>query len=243
MSRAKESKSNIKLSPSQKQKLLDLSSSYEMAEELMKEVEAFVDEAGIPAMNEMRYAGYHLLHSIKVEECEFCDEQLTSAINHCKRACYEAAEAGVNIALAKFGEFDNSYKDVVVKDVIENWVDIQKDFHKAQDDVNVARKKGDNRSDDYEIQMESFRKLKNHCNTMDCSRSDLNAKINSEIKASRRFVITSIIAILGIVAASIWAILALIKPIDTKTDIPASVSQSMPDTKTKETPTEEKSPK
>lgn len=37
---------------------------YDTADKVMKEVRAFVDEAGIPAINELRYAGYHLLNTI-----------------------------------------------------------------------------------------------------------------------------------------------------------------------------------
>jgi len=34
---------------------------YDLADAFDKEVQSFVDEAGIPAINELRYAGYHLL--------------------------------------------------------------------------------------------------------------------------------------------------------------------------------------
>ena len=163
-------------------------------------------------MNEMRYAGYHLAHSILVEDCKFCDSQITSAINHCKRACYEASEAGIVVALLKFKEFREDYKSVVVSEVVQEWQQIQKDFEKSQKDINEGRARGDeDRSTDYQGRMQVFRLVKDHCETTDCARDDLNAKIHEDTKSGRRFVITTLIAGLAILVTLVFGLLGIQK--------------------------------
>lgn len=60
---------------------------YERADELAAEVNLFQNAASIPAHNELRNAGKHLLDALDVGEGRVADaEALTSAINHCRRA-------------------------------------------------------------------------------------------------------------------------------------------------------------
>ena len=68
---------------------------YETADVFAREVSELRSEVPIPAHNELRYAGHHLLQSIN-DEGEVADEDLfRKAKNHCERAMYEAAEAGI----------------------------------------------------------------------------------------------------------------------------------------------------
>lgn len=210
MSSQGQSNSKIELTPLQRTKIKALHELFDQADVLVKEVEDFIGEAGIPALNEMRYAGYHLAHSILLQECKFCDDQITSAINHCKRACYEASEAGIVVALLQFDEFRTEYKNVVVSDIVTDWVQIQKDFQQSQSDVNSGRARGQNdRSVDYEARMDAFRKLKAHCDTANFARDDLNAKMQERITSSRKFIITSFLAAIGIIVAGVFSYLQL----------------------------------
>ena len=206
----KQSNSNIKLTASQKEKIQNLELSFNQADSLVKEVEDFIGEAGIPALNEMRNAGYHLAHSILLDDCKFCDNQITSATNHCKRACYEASEAGIVVSLLKFREFRNDYKTLVVSEILKEWPQIQKDFEQSQKDINRVKGTAD-RSADYEARMDVFRKVKNHCETMNVARDDLNAKIQEGINSTRKFILGSLITICGIIIASVFAYLQLNK--------------------------------
>ena len=76
-----------------------LGARYAQANGLAKSVSLASREAVIPAHNELRNAGYHLLHAIDGSGCAVDDEQIDKAIAHCDRAIYDAAEAGVIITL------------------------------------------------------------------------------------------------------------------------------------------------
>ena len=75
-------------------------------------------EVAIPATNELRYAGHHLLQSINEDGMVHDEEYLRKAKSHCERAMYEAAEAGIMSALEQINDFRKDYKDIVVSEVV-----------------------------------------------------------------------------------------------------------------------------
>lgn len=230
MSVQEQSNSIIELTTIQSEKIEKLQTFFNQADALVKEVEDFIGEAGIPALNEMRYAGYHLAHSILLGDCKFCDEQITSAINHCKRACYEASEAGIVMALIKFEEFRDDYKTLVVSDVLQNWQNIQKDFRNVhQTHLEADRAKGDDdRSGDYDSRMTAFRTLRGHCENIECARDDLNVKLEEKIVESRRFIVTSLISIAAIVVAAGFSYSQLKPKFSSENSVETAISDEQP---------------
>ena len=191
--------------------LAQLYQEYCTADGLAKEVEEFRDEAGVPAFNELRYAGYHLLTAIASEESlpgvdgdVDAVDQLRSAITHARRASYEAVEAGVEAALALIEEFHQAYKSVVISEVIEEWVSIQKDCDRILRTVSKKRKAGLVREEDHESYLEQFRTLRDHYNTTKYAEDELNKKIrkqNREIMfATAGIVVAAAAAIVGVIA-------------------------------------------
>lgn len=119
---------------------------YDTADKVMKEVQAFVDEAGIPAINELRYAGYHLLNTIIPANGEgLPHEELTRAVNHCKRATYEASEMGLLTAFDKVTAFKATYEQVVVSQVVNDWQEILTKCDIYRDEITAARRTEDDR--------------------------------------------------------------------------------------------------
>lgn len=152
-------------------------------------------------MNEMRYAGHHLLAALDDTGAINNQEQLIKAHNHTKRACYEASEAGILSALAQIAEFKQTYSSVVIGDIVRNYIDILNDAENAKAVIETrnhqteANGEGENtgqmesHSHDTDIYMLSFRKLKTHCHTLSLHRDDLNkriATINEQTEKDRR---------------------------------------------------------
>ncbi len=175
---------------------------YDIADGFCRDVQAFLEEAGIPAMNELRYAGYHLLHAL-TDKSEPASAQIIKAVNHCKRAAYEAAEAGILTCLQKVSQFKEDYKGVVITTCIPNWPDMLVKCDEIKDAIANSRKKGDDRGEDHKNQMAAFDTLKGFCKTIDHSREELNKTIKGDIKAQRQFVLVTLLAVLAIVV-SIW---------------------------------------
>lgn len=191
------------------QLLIRLREEYDCADKFCKSVEEFRDEAGIPPINELRYAGFHLLNAVTLvnNNIQSQRDHLTSAINHCRRASYEAGEAGILTALAMVDLFKDDYSTVVVSDVIPEWVTILKRCDEIKDQISDARQTGDDRSNDHEVYMDAFVELKGFCKTLKYSRDEMNKKIAESQRQTRNFLWGTLIALFGIILAIVFGVL------------------------------------
>jgi hypothetical protein len=64
----------------------EVANAFSRAEEEIKKVEDLAGEVAIPAINELRYAGYHVLQALSGNSSEDQDEQFRRAKRHCERA-------------------------------------------------------------------------------------------------------------------------------------------------------------
>lgn len=191
--------------------LARLREEYDMADKVMKQVQAFVDEAGIPAINELRYAGYHLLNAvIPANEKSSPQDELIRATNHCKRATYEACEMGMLTAFDKISMFKTDYSQVVVSQIVPDWQQILTKCDQCRDEITSARQTGDDRSIDHTRFRDSFTELVNICRRLDHARDDLNKLIEAKRTEARRYAVNVFLAIVGIAVAVGFGISALL---------------------------------
>ena len=205
MNAMSESRPSTSMTNDSPHRIGELRTLYDKADQFVREVAEFEDEVAIPAINELRYAGYHLLQSIGDDGTIFKDEQFRRAISHCERAMYEAAEAGINSVLVWIDQFREDYKNIVVKDVVDDYARILAHTRKAQD--LIARGRSDQMSSSERVSryMETFRQLREYSELLEASRDDLNAKLSEQVRDKRRFIIRCLLILLGVVvgAASI----------------------------------------
>ncbi len=70
-------------------------------EKRLKKVEHLTSEVAIPAINQLRYAGQHLVRILG--DCsQTPQKELEQAENHCKRASFDACEDGLIYCLENF---------------------------------------------------------------------------------------------------------------------------------------------
>lgn len=187
-------------------------SDYERADLFCKKVQHFRDQAGIPAINEMRYAGYHLSLAHDVDGVLSNVPQINKARAHAQRAIYEAAEAGILRALREIEAFKKDYVLVSITDVVKDWLEILAFCKTARSCLGVQREVGDDRSLDHDKHFEIFTKASEYAERLEESRAELNKKMANERRLSRRFVTTVTISITAMVSsASIAFIIYLIK--------------------------------
>lgn len=184
---------------------------YEMADCFAREIAEFRAEVSIPAHNQLRYAGHHFLQAINDDIVLVDEEQPRRAKNHCERAMYEAAEAGIISALDSIRAFRQDYKDIVVSDVLGGYTEKIVLAKKAQD--LLARGRADQRSAVARVSeyMNTFRELRAAAETLEAARDDLNAKVMAQVRETRRFALRLFVTILGIVGAvvlGIWRFVA-----------------------------------
>ena len=175
---------------------------FEEAEYYLKAVESVDGEVVIPAINELRYAGFHLarLQTAKTEEER--KSQCLSAISHCRRAAYEALDAGLVFLLERVKLFQEDYRLVVVTDIVPEYPRILAKTEEVKELLAQPRGEGPDRNDDFEKRLKAFNDLKDDVRALDASRGELNKKIRKE----RR---NTIITLLGLAAGILGAVAAI----------------------------------
>ena len=176
---------------------------YNEAERFIKHVETHQSEISIPAINELRYAGHHLLNSLASDDTsKFCAE-LRKAERHCQRAMYEASESGIIYFLDIVNEFANDYKDVPIPHVIQDYSNtliLARKARKQLQEGRLNRASAEGQAGEY---MDTFRELEGKIETLQASRSELNKVKVVQVKSYRRFMITMMLALIGVIISAI----------------------------------------
>ncbi len=166
----------------------ELDRRYREADKLAKEVENFRDEAVIPALNELRNAGRHLIDCIRPDGTIKNDGQYRAALSHCDRAAYEAAEAGILTCARTVRAYRQTFSNVPISAIVPQFPQIQADVRVALRELESGRDPDVDpatRSSDY---MNHFRHLAKQCDVLEGGRDDLclaQAKIRAEEKARK----------------------------------------------------------
>lgn len=194
----------INFDPNFLPKIQKVRQEFASAERLAKRVEEFRDEAAIPAINELRYAGYHL--SIFLDQFARGDapdiEELSAAERHCMRASYEAGEAGILAALAEIDVFKQDYRMVPITDIVPLWLTMLSDSQQARDTVLAAdRENGSARSIDHQMYEAMFDKLSGYCKQLEIAREELNKKLKAARTTWRITLLAVLVALAGVLDA------------------------------------------
>ena len=178
---------------------------YTQAGESAKAVEEFRSAVVIPAHNELRYAGHHLLLSLSDDGKVSKPEELRKGIRHCERSMYDSSEAGIGHAVRIVNRFKTDYEGSVITDILPNWVDYLQTVREAQEAL-ISGRSGQEIVETIPKHMAHFEKLKNICDRLDDVRSDMNAARRRERRTFWWSAITVVITLLGslIVASAIY---------------------------------------
>ena len=93
---------------------------YAHAERLLKEVERLTGEVTIPSINELRYAGFHILQALDETGTVSDEDHVFRAKDHCERAIYDVAEAGLIFVVDTINRFQWEYRGIAIIDVVRN---------------------------------------------------------------------------------------------------------------------------
>ena len=170
---------------------------YEDADKFAREVAEFRESISIPAHNELRYAGHHLLQALDDDGTVADQEQLRRACNHCERAMYEAAEAGITSLLISIRQFKDDYKDIVISEVVSAYSDHKALAREAQQLLIRGRSKEATATATASDYMQAFRRLLEASDSLEDARDDLNAKLMDQKRKARLFIFSTTITLLG----------------------------------------------
>ncbi len=172
------------------------SSWFKKAEQAVKEVEYIHVELTMPAVNELRYAGYHISNFL---ENPAVTDELDRAIGHCKRAIYDAYEASILYHIKEFRAFNSDYSTVVVSEVIADYNEIHYKVTSILDFIRGIDK--ETKDEHYSACKQHHNELKEIIKRLGSAREELNKKIRFERKKSFISIITTVVAIFSLIVA------------------------------------------
>lgn len=150
----------------------------------------------IPAVNELRYGGYHISNYIRNPEKS---HELGRACSHCKRAVYDAYEASILFLLQELKVFEQDYRKVIIPEIVPNYFEYLHKRREIADFINSIDK--ETRDEHYEKCKKYTEELKTIVNELALARNELNKCIRKERKNSFIAIITVALTLLGVVVA------------------------------------------
>ncbi len=182
---------------------------YDEADRSVRAVTEFADEVMIPPVNELRYAGHHALQAAAATSAEKRVEHIRKAHGHCERALYDAAEIGIMEAVQVIGEFRSAFPTLQISAVIREYPEILAAARDAQQMVIDGRSKRDSARAQAKQYMGAFETLREGVTRLEMGRDDLNAMDLSQRQDHQRFLIRTALAIVSLVVAIIFGLLAV----------------------------------
>ncbi|MBF0098191.1 MAG: hypothetical protein HQM04_14895 [Magnetococcales bacterium] len=186
-------------------KIAELKQYYDAAEATLKEGECAQNAISTPAINELRYAGQHLLRyltgstepSLEPDDDDG-DDEWENAAKHCKRAMFDAAEAPVQFYMKQIRVFQEDYRKEVVTDVVAGYVKMMVRVDAINQEVSAIAKGS---------RQKFAEKVRNHVqeladinSQLRVAREELNKKITLRKKQERLVYLGLFLTVVGIIA-------------------------------------------
>lgn len=193
----------------------EILSLYNKAEGVIKDLSFESDGADTSAINELRYAGQHILRAITALDEETEKEEVRRAKSHCERAVYDAYDGAIFFLMTRYQSFKEDYAFIPVSGVVENFVEIEKTMRGLKRFLAISRDESNgDRAIYYKKIEEKYPEIVEAVETLESARGELNKVLidtEEERRKSRLFWSQPwVTPIFSLIAASIGATAILI---------------------------------
>ena len=191
------------------QRLLDL---FEQAETKIKNFELITSEGlFIPSINQLRYAGYHIVRSLLNDDEKELQAERVKAINHVKRAIYDIDESLLIYYIESAANFKEKYNDSgFTTEVVTDYPEKLAMLDEANKSIQQLREDNNN----YQDREQFYQKLNPYLDKLSkivaifeqsapLIANKQQDKDNQDLKNKRYFFIMAFIGIIGIIVALI----------------------------------------
>lgn len=184
--------------------LSEISDLFTLAEEKIKLIEHLGNGLKFPAVNQLRYVGFHLFRAELAIGAEKRNNELRKAKNHCQRAIYDAVEVGILYYLDRFKVFQNDYRKECIFDVVLCYHEYRNLANKITNFISSITRDSisdhcNNRGDQYQLSTEYLNRLKEIDEILQSSRDELNKKIRDKRTQAVVSIWSLIVTIVGLV--------------------------------------------
>ncbi|MBN1942424.1 MAG: hypothetical protein JW849_03930 [Phycisphaerae bacterium] len=170
---------------------------FRKAESAMKEVEEIEYELSVPPLNQLRYAGQHVLKFLGGEKPQD-EEELRRARRHIQRAIYDSYEAGILGILEYTHKFQRIFGALPeLREQIPEYDEFMEQADAAHDLIDQARETYESRETFYEETQPHFEVLQRLYRRLDRIKPVLGEILHQKKIRFRHYVIGVIGAIIG----------------------------------------------
>lgn len=157
-----------------------LLAAYKKAEDLLHSLGIETGEGiDTTAINELRYAGRHVLNGLNAADVDDRSREFRRAEDHCERALYEAYDSAIFFYFRSFDQFKEDYARVPIGDTIPDSIDIEASMREARKFLETARRDETKRAAYYEQAATQHQAVSAAWNRLDAARGELNKAVES----------------------------------------------------------------
>lgn len=185
---------------------------WQNAERALKETELAAGNLCVPAVNELRYAGTHLLRGIvsKNDELNVAQDEFWKAHRHCRRAIYDCYEYGCLHLIKAFQNFEIRWNGWVhlIPDVIKDYGELTTKVNDAHSRLSAVDRSENGDRDKYADEAKDLMgALSDVHRVLQCNEPLLAAKAENEKKQTRKHALWAIWGIALTVILSVAGII------------------------------------
>lgn len=168
---------------------------FDQAEGYMKSLE-HVDGLYIPTVNQLRYAGRHLVDFLNGKSTPDCS-LLEKTKRHCQRAVYDAIDAHIQYHINEVESFQDDFKDVVIADIFPEYNKLIQLKNSALEFLEEGLAKNEDRGELYKEAIKLKEQFVDMTNGLPAARDELNKKVFQQRRSAIHTWLATILAILG----------------------------------------------
>ena len=180
---------------------------FDAAESYAKEIEVLQEDIAFPAINQLRYAGHHLLKALVAESPARHENNMLDARKHCQRSMYDASEAGITYILNWLTGFRERHSGLSITETIPDYPKVLVAARRAGRKLVEGRSNRKSPEDQTAEYMVVYRELCNFKDLLEAHEDDLIVRRNRELRENRRYVTKVALILLGILVSIVLAIL------------------------------------
>ena len=157
-----------------------LLSAYKRAEDALHSLGIETGEGiDTTAVNELRYAGRHILNGLNATDPEERLRDFRRAEDHCERALYEAYDNAIFFYFRSFDQFKSDYARIPITETIPNFIDIETSMLEARKFLETARREEEKREAYYEQAVTQHEIVSKAWTRLEAARGELNKVVEA----------------------------------------------------------------
>lgn len=182
------------------ERLSALKALYQFAKEKIFALEEIEDEMFVPAVNELRYAGEHILNASTASSSDGALSEIAKAEAHCWRAISDCTEAAVVWSLERLRRFQEDYRLLPVAEYVPAYGELLKLAQEIE--AALADRKSKDLKQQYSKLEKLLPQLVARIREIEGTRSVLNEKLKAQQRSSKQWLVALAIGIFSSIAAN-----------------------------------------